>query len=105
MTLKKTDFTISRGIEKLQYKRGVSINEKTTNLMVVLVKNHNKGTYSIEIKWNSEQISEHVKDDAATLQTLIDLAAAAAKDGKIWRKEWHDNQPKDEDQMSMSMPE
>jgi len=101
MALKKTDYTVNRGIEKLQYQRGVKINDKSTNLTVVLVKNYKKGFYHIEIKWNAEQITENNVDDQATMKTLTDLALVAAKDGAKWKKEWHENQPIDPAQTEM----
>lgn len=101
MALKKTDFTINRGIEKLQYQRGCKINDKSTNLTVILVKNYKKGFYHIETKWNAEQITGQSADDQATLKTLSELAMAASRDGEEWKKEWHDNQPKDENQTEM----
>ncbi len=101
MALKKTDYTVSRGIEKLQYKRGVKINDKVSNLCVTLVKNRNKGFYQIDMKVTSDQITEDQVLDQATLKTMAELALAAMSDGAQWREEWHDNQPKDTDQKEM----
>ena len=96
MPLKETDYQISRGIEKLQYRRGVKINDKATALCVVLVKNYKKGFFSIETKWTAEQITSIAMDDKATIKTLGELMLKASEDGAQWQQEWHENKPKDE---------
>ena len=96
MAVKRTDFVIKRGIEKLQYQRGVKINGKSTNLTVFLVKNYKKGFFHIEIKWNSEQITGDSVNDQATMKTLSEMALFASKDGEEWAQDWRNNQPKED---------
>lgn len=101
MALKKTDFTIQRGTEILEYKRGVKINDKATALVVTLVKNYKKGFFSIEVKWTADQITTTPMDDKATLKTLSELMLQASEDGAKWKNEWHENQPKEEETVDL----
>lgn len=101
MAVKRTDFIIGHGIVKLEYKRGVKINDKSTTLKVVLVQNHKKGFFHIEQKLSAEQITGNSADDQATMKTLTEMALFAINDGQEWQKEWHESQPKDPAQSEM----
>lgn len=99
--MKKADYVIERGIEKLQFKRGVEINEKFANLTVELNLNWKKGIYKVAALWNFEQITGNNKQDKTTLQTINDLMLEARDYAIEWQTKWKEDHPSDPDQMEM----
>lgn len=68
--MQKGDFVLEKGTLKIDYKRGVVINDKTQNLTVTPSLNHKKGTFSINFKWNMEAITGDDLIDMATLKAM-----------------------------------
>ncbi len=104
--LKKSDYVVTRGIEKVEVKRGVRINDATSSLTVVLVKNFKKGHYHLEPKLNHNQITGDEELDADTLKVLSQLSMAAIKLGKEFKAEWdkmNAAEPSDDDQLEFGL--
>ncbi len=102
MSLKKTDYTIEKGTLKVQFRRGVKVNDKTSSLTVELSLNHKKGLHTINAKWDHDQITFNDEDDYATFETLNELMLEARDYAKKLRKEWEDAQPqKNPDQLGI----
>lgn len=93
MALKKTDYTISRGTEKIEFKRGVLIDGKQSNLTVVASLNYKKGLIKIDAKLDDGQITGEKELDLGTLKTLQDLIIAAKAYSITWRKNWEKENP------------
>lgn len=94
--MKKTDYQIKKGSEKVKFLRGVKINEKDTNLTVELTLNHNKGLYTIQPKISTSEVTGDEKLDRVTCEVVGDLLYEATLYAQNWRMEWLSKQPKEE---------
>lgn len=105
MSVKKTDYLIQRGIEKVNIQRAVKINDKSQNLTIELKLNHKKGLYEIAMKWNYDAVTEDDVLDRATIKVMGDLMMEGRNYCIDWREKWLEAQPKenpeDKDQLSM----
>lgn len=110
-TLKKTDYVMSRGTEKIDFKRGVLIDGKTSNLTVVLEMNHKKGLIKVVEKLDDGQILDDMEMNEATFSTLAALRTKALEYGINWRTNWKQEELKRQeaegvtDQISMDLPQ
>jgi hypothetical protein len=94
--MKPEDFQIDKGNEIIDFKRGVMINDRSTEIKAVLTLNNKKGIFHIDTKISSGQITGKAALDKATLKLVADLIEEAIKYGMQWRKEWVDNNAEDE---------
>ena len=104
MALKKSDYVVERGIEKQTIKRGVRINERSSFLKAVLVKNHAKGHFHVEAKLDHNQITQDTQLDKDTVKVLGELMMVAIGMGIEFKKEWdqeHADAPDDDDQLNI----
>ena len=100
--MKKTDFVINRGTEKLKIERGVKINDKSSSLSIEITLNNKKGIYGMKASWDFSQVTDNEKDDKSTIETIGELMMEARKYCKDWRKNWLEkNAEKDDSQMGM----
>lgn len=101
--LKKTDYTIQKGIEPIEFVRGVQIDGRSQNLTVLLKCNNKKGIFSIHYEMGWNQITDDDQLDIGTIEVLSDLVFEARAYGKLWRQEWLRANPEkgDPDQMEI----
>ena len=108
MALKKTDYIVSRGTEKIEFKRGVLIDGKQSNLTAVATLNYKRGLIKIEGKLDDGQITGENELDLGTLKTLQDLIIVAKDYAIAWRETWRKENPNaeqkgDPDQIPMDL--
>lgn len=91
--MKKTDYQVKKGSEKIKFIRGVKINDKDTNLTIQLSLNHNKGLYTIQPQLTTSEVTGDDTLDKETCKVVGDLLFEATVYAEEWRKEWLTNQP------------
>jgi len=96
--MKAEDFIIEHGNEIVNFKRGVVINDRASEVKVVATLNNKKGLYTIASKLDSGQITSNAKIDQATTKLVSDLYGEAVKYCIDWKKEWAENNVSDNDQ-------
>lgn len=89
--MKKTDYQIKKGNEKIKFVRGVKINDKDTNLTVEITLNHNKGLYTIAPKITTSEVTDDEVLDKATCKVMADLLYEAMQYCIKWRKKIKEN--------------
>lgn len=102
--MSKEDFLVKKGTVKESIERGVTINDKVQNLTITTSKNHKKGTFHIEFKWNMDAITNDDFIDTATLDSMNQMMMAARNECLQWRDAWK-NEREDPDQLDMNFGE
>lgn len=102
--MKKSDYSIEKGIEKLEFKRLVTIEGVDSFLKVELKQNNRKGSIQIITKMDNGQITGDETQDAATALALSELQEEALISGIKWRTAWNkSNKKEDPDQIKMPL--
>lgn len=102
--MERKDYSISRGVEKLTFKRGIEINEKPSNLTVTLTLYHKKKIFKIQTLWNFEQVSFDDTTDTETLKALMELQMEARDFGAKWVGKWREEN-EDPNQFALEFPQ
>lgn len=83
--IKKSDFQVKFGTQKVELTRGVQINGKTSNLKVTLELNYKKDLIKVTPVFDNDQIVGDPEIDEATLAVSNELTIEAQKMGIEWR--------------------
>lgn len=102
--LKKDQFEEHTGIVPKEFTRSVTINNFTTNLLVVLKLNHKKNSYEITSRLLYSQVTDNRQDNSAILMSLNALTLHAIEQGEKWRLE-RSTTDVDKDQIEMGFTE
>lgn len=100
--MKPEDFQVVKGIEPLEFVRGVTINDRSSEIKAVANLNNKKGVFNIVVKLNSGQITGNAKLDDATVKLAGELQKEAIKFALEWRKEWAENNVSDDDEINFN---
>ena len=95
--MKRTDYSIKKGSEKIKFLRGVKINDKDTNLTIEMTLNHNKGLYTIQPKISTSEVAADPVLDKAMCKVVSELLYEATVYATLWRDNWLSNQSDDND--------
>lgn len=92
--MKRQDYQIKRGIEKLKFERSCEINDRDTNLTIELSLNHSKGIYTVQPKVSTGEVTGEPKKDKATCAVVGELLFESIQYANNWRLQWLENNPK-----------